>query len=105
MINDPTGKFNPGTKVIIAGFDLGMNSHGGLSEFVSVPSTWIIKLPSGLTLEKSMQIGTAGLTAGMSMLALQQNGIRPIDGPIVVSGATGVWGCAVYYYSSNWDTK
>ena len=89
VINDPTGRFKPGTKVIITGFDLGMNSHGGLSEFVSVPSTWIIKLPSGLTLEKSMQIGTAGLTAGMAMLALQQNGIRPINGPIVVSGATG----------------
>jgi putative YhdH/YhfP family quinone oxidoreductase len=89
VINDPAGRFKPGTKVIITGFDLGMNSHGGLSEFVSVPSTWIIKLPSGLTLEKSMQIGTAGLTAGMAMLALQQNGIQPIHGPIVVSGATG----------------
>ena len=96
VINDPKGRFKPGTKVIITGFDLGMNAHGGLSEFVSVPSSWIIKLPSGLTLEKSMQIGTAGLTAGMAMLALQQNGIRPIDGPIVVSGATGGLGmCSI----------
>lgn len=89
VINDPTGNFKPGSKVIITGFDLGMNSHGGLSEYVSVPSTWIIKLPKELSLEKSMQIGTAGLTAGMAMLALQQNGILPIHGPIVVSGATG----------------
>jgi len=89
VINDPTGKFKSGIQVIITGFDLGMNSHGGLSEYVSVPSTWIIKLPKGLTLEKSMQIGTAGLTAGMALLALQQNGIKPTDGPIAVSGATG----------------
>ena len=89
VINDPSGKFKAGSQVIITGFDLGMNAHGGLCEFISVPSNWIIKLPSGLTLEKSMQIGTAGLTAGMAMLALQQNGIKPSDGPIVVSGATG----------------
>jgi putative YhdH/YhfP family quinone oxidoreductase len=96
VINDPTGKYKAGSQVIITGFDLGMNSHGGLCEFVSVPSNWIIKLPSGLTLEKSMQIGTAGLTAGMAMLALQQNGIKPSDGPIVVSGATGGLGmCSI----------
>jgi alcohol dehydrogenase len=96
VLNDPTGKFKAGSQVIITGFDLGMNSHGGLCEFVSVPSNWIIKLPSGLTLEKSMQIGTAGLTAGMAILALQQNGIKPSDGPIVVSGATGGLGmCSI----------
>jgi alcohol dehydrogenase len=96
VINDPTGKYKAGSQVIITGFDLGMNAHGGLCEFVSVPSNWLIKLPSGLTLEKSMQIGTAGLTAGMALLALQQNGIKPSDGPIVVSGATGGLGmCSI----------
>ena len=96
VLNDPKGKFKPGSQVIITGFDLGMNSHGGLCEYVSVPSSWLIKLPSGLTLEKSMQIGTAGLTAGMALLALQQNGIKPSDGPIVVSGATGGLGmCSI----------
>ena len=96
VINDPMGKFKPGSQVIITGFDLGMNAHGGLCEYVSVPSSWLIKLPSGLTLEKSMQIGTAGLTAGMALLALQQNGIKPSDGPIVVSGATGGLGmCSI----------
>jgi putative YhdH/YhfP family quinone oxidoreductase len=96
VINDPSGKFKAGSQVIITGFDLGMNSHGALCEFISVPSNWIIKLPSGLTLEKSMQIGTAGLTAGMAMLALQQNGIKPSDGAIVVSGATGGLGmCSI----------
>ena len=89
VINDPTGKYKSGIQVIITGFDLGMNSHGGLSEYVSVPSDWIIKLPKGLTLKRSMQIGTAGLTAGMAVLALQENGVKPSDGTIVVSGATG----------------
>ncbi len=96
VINDPMGKFKPGSEVIITGFDLGMNAHGGLSEYVSVPPTWIIKLPKGLSLEKSMQIGTAGLTAGMAVLALQENGISPDQGPIVVSGATGGLGmCSI----------
>ena len=96
VINDPTGNFKSGSQVIITGFDLGMNAHGGLSEYVSVPSTWMIKLPKGLSLEKSMQIGTAGLTAGMAVLALQENGISPKQGPIVVSGATGGLGmCSI----------
>ena len=96
VINDPMGKFKPGSEVIITGFDLGMNAHGGLSEYVSVPPTWIIKLPKGLSLEKSMQIGTAGLTAGMAVLALLENGISPNQGPIVVSGATGGLGmCSI----------
>lgn len=96
VINDPAGNFKPGTQVIITGFDLGMNAHGGLSEYVSVPPNWLIKLPKGLTLEKSMQIGTAGLTAGMAVLALQENGIIPTKGPIVVSGATGGLGmCSI----------
>ena len=72
VINDPTGKRRPGSKVIITGFDLGMNSHGGLSEYVSVPSAWIIKLPAGLTLEKSMQIGTAGLLGPLQHFRVAQ---------------------------------
>jgi putative YhdH/YhfP family quinone oxidoreductase len=89
VINDPSGRFKPGSKVIITGFDLGMNTHGGLAEYVSVPADWIVKLPRQLSLKKSMQIGTAGLTAGLAVMALQQNGIKPDSGPVAVSGATG----------------
>lgn len=89
VITDPSGKLKSGLKVIITGFDLGMNTHGGLAEYVSVPVDWIIKLPFRLSLEKSMQIGTAGLTAGLAVLSLEQNGIHPKAGPIVVSGASG----------------
>ncbi len=96
VIQDSNGDFKEGDKVIVTGFDVGMNSHGGLAEYISVPSAWLLKLPKGLTLKKSMQLGTAGLTAGMAILALEQNGISPQKGPVLVTGATGGVGmCAI----------
>lgn len=89
VVQDPQGHFKEGEKVIVTGFDVGMNAHGGLAEFISVPGPWLIKLPKGLTLKKAMQLGTAGLTAAMAIFALEQNGISPEKGPILVTGATG----------------
>jgi len=62
--------FRPGDKVIITGYDLGMNTPGGFGEYICVPSDWIVKLPEGLTLKESMIIGTAGFTAGISISRL-----------------------------------
>lgn len=86
---DPSQTYAVGQEVIVTGFDLGMNTHGGLSEYISVPPTWIIPLPHGMSAFKSMQWGTAGLTAGMALTALWHHGIRPNQGEIVVTGATG----------------
>lgn len=96
VLHDATGQFQSGDQVIITGFDLGMNTHGGLAELISVPASWIVKLRMQVSLKKSMQIGTAGLTAGMAVRALQQNQIFPSSGEILVTGASGGVGmCAI----------
>ena len=81
-------QFKAGDKVIVTGFDLGMNTSGGFGQYIRVPSAWVVKLPDGLTLKESMIIGTAGFTAGISVLRLCEL-VNPEDGNIVVSGATG----------------
>jgi len=77
-----------GEKVIVTSYDLGMNTDGGFAQYIQVPSAWAVKLPERLTMKEAMIYGTAGLTAGMSVLRLSQL-IKPEDGKIVVSGATG----------------
>lgn len=96
ILHDASGQFQAGEQVIITGFDLGMNTHGGLGELIRVPASWIVPLPTNLSLKRAMQIGTAGLTAGMAVLALQQNQISPSSGEILVTGASGGVGmCAI----------
>ena len=80
--------FQPGDKVIVTSYDLGMNTSGGFGQYIRVPAAWVVPLPPGLDLRESMIFGTAGFTAGMSIMALIQN--VPADrGDILVTGATG----------------
>lgn len=83
------GTFTPGEQVIVTGHDLGMNTAGGFGQYIRVPSAWGVRLPAGLTLKESMIIGTAGLTAGLSLYRLSQAGIAPEQGELLVTGATG----------------
>lgn len=78
-----------GDQVIVTGFDLGMNTSGGFSEYIRVPAQWPVLLPEGLSLRESMIYGTAGFTAGLSVAALIRNGVTPSQGKIAVSGASG----------------
>ena len=84
-----TDKFKEGDKVIVTGFDLGMNTPGGFGEFISVPADWVVKLPDNLTLKESMIYGTAGFTAALSLYRLEHTGLKKSDGDILVTGATG----------------
>ena len=83
--------FKEGDEVIVTGYDLGMNTSGGFGEYIRVPSNWVVHLPKGLTAKQSMSLGTAGLTAGLSIHALdsfrEYTGLK--DTKSVVSGATG----------------
>jgi acrylyl-CoA reductase (NADPH) len=81
--------FCVGEEVIVTGYDLGMNTWGGFSEYIRVPAQWIVKKPEKISLEYAMCIGTAGFTAGQSILRMQENGVQPQSGPILVTGATG----------------
>ena len=88
VVSSLDDKFKVGDKVIVTGYDLGMNTSGGFGQFIRVPSEWVVKLPEGLSLKESMIIGTAGFTAGISVLRLSAL-VKPSDGKILVSGATG----------------
>lgn len=79
--------FIRGNKVLVTGYDLGMNTNGGHQEYVKVPAKWVIKIPDNLTEEEIMTYGTAGLTAALSINELEENGIK--SGKILVTGATG----------------
>jgi acrylyl-CoA reductase (NADPH) len=89
IIDSNSDKFKPGDKVIVTGYDLGMNTMGGFGEFINVPADWIVSLPSNLSLKESMILGTAGFTAALSMHNLLKCEQKPEDGPLLVTGATG----------------
>jgi putative YhdH/YhfP family quinone oxidoreductase len=80
--------FKEGEEVIVTGYDLGMNTAGGYGQYIRVPAEWVVKLPQGMTMKEAMIIGTAGFTAGISVLRLSEL-VHPDDGKIIVSGATG----------------
>lgn len=88
VVHSDHTKFREGESVIVTSYDLGMNTPGGFGQYISVPAAWAVKLPDELSMKESMIIGTAGLTAGMSVLRLTEH-IKPEDGKVVVSGATG----------------
>ena len=81
--------FKPGDKVIVVGYDLGMNTNGGFGEYIRVPEIWAVPLPENMTLRDSMIIGGTGYTAGLSVMKLLEQGMKPSDGPILVTGAAG----------------
>ncbi len=84
-----TKEFKEGDKVLVTGYDLGMNTSGGFGQYIRVPADWIIHLPKQLSFEESMTLGTAGFTAGLSLFKLMLNGLNPGDGQVLVTGATG----------------
>jgi acrylyl-CoA reductase (NADPH) len=84
-----------GASVLAHGYDLGVARHGGYTEYQRVPADWVVTL-NGLTAREAMAIGTAGFTAAMSVVALEERGLQPDDGPVLVTGASGgVGGTAV----------
>jgi acrylyl-CoA reductase (NADPH) len=85
--DDP--RFKVGDAALITGYDLGVAHPGGFAELARVPAAWVVKIPNGLTAREAMAIGTAGFTAALSIHRLEQNGLAPGNGPVVVSGATG----------------
>ena len=92
VVESAGSEFSSGDKVIVTGYDLGMNTSGGFSEYIRVPSKWAIQLPQSLSLKESMALGTGGLTAGLCINLLNnKNGIT--NKKAIVTGATGGVGC------------
>ena len=82
-------RFAAGDPVLVTGYDLGVSHDGGYAEYVRVPADWVVPLPQGLSLFEAMALGTAGFTAALGIVRLEQMGLRPEHGAVAVTGATG----------------
>jgi acrylyl-CoA reductase (NADPH) len=82
-------QFKQGDKVLVTGYDLGMNTAGGLAQYIRVPASWVLPCPRGLNPKHSMLFGTAGLTAQLCINKLQRMGLTADQGQVLVTGATG----------------
>jgi acrylyl-CoA reductase (NADPH) len=81
--------FKPGDWVITCGYDLGMNTPGGYGQYIRVPANWVLPLPAHADPFETMVLGTAGFTAALSLYRLEQAGMTPDKGDVLVTGATG----------------
>ena len=82
-------RFTAGDPVIATSFDIGVAHHGGYSEIARVPGDWVVPLPAGLSLFDAMVLGTAGFTAALAVVRMEENRLAPANGPVIVTGATG----------------
>lgn len=82
-------RFKVGDPVIATSFDIGVAHHGGYAEIARVPGDWVVPLPEKLSLYDAMALGTAGFTAALGIVRMEENGLRPEKGPVIVTGATG----------------
>ena len=89
VVSSENGEFKKGDAVVGIGFELGVSHHGGYAQYARVPAGWLTKLPQGLTLWDAMAFGTAGYTAGIAIVRMEHEGLKPSSGPVLVNGATG----------------
>ena len=89
VVSSEDSRFKEGDAVIATSYEIGVSHSGGYSEYARIPADWIVPLPAGLSLKEAMIIGTAGFTAALSVQRLQDNGLKPENGPVLVTGATG----------------
>ena len=89
VVASTDARFTKGDAVLAVGHELGVKHHGGYAEYARIPANWAVKLPRDLSLWEAMAFGTAGYTAGLAIVKMEQNGLNPGGGPVIVDGATG----------------
>ena len=82
-------RYHPGDKVVLTGWRVGEAHWGGYAQRARVRADWLVPLPDGLTTRQAMAVGTAGFTAMLAVMALEDHGLKPDSGPILVTGAAG----------------
>ncbi len=82
-------RYSPGDKVVLTGWRVGEAHWGGYAEKARVKGDWLVPLPEGLSTRQAMAVGTAGFTAMLAIMALEDHGLRPGAGPVLVTGAAG----------------
>lgn len=95
VVRSEDSRFQPDDRVVVTGSGLGETIDGGYTEYLRVPAEEVIALPEGLTLYESMALGTAGFTAALGVVRMQDNGQSPGDGAVAVTGASGGVGSLV----------
>ena len=100
VVESAAAEISVGDKVLLNGRGVGEDYDGGLSQYARVRSEWLVPLPSNVTTAAAMSLGTAGFTAMMCLVALQQQGIVPGSGPVLVTGASGGVGSSAVYLAA-----
>lgn len=89
VVESSDQRFKVGDLVLATGYEIGVTHYGGFSEYARIPGDWLVPLPNGLSEKEAMTYGTAGFTAALSIHRLEENGISPEMGSVLVTGATG----------------
>ncbi|WP_374260297.1 oxidoreductase [Zoogloea sp.] len=96
VVESTDPRFKAGDAVIATSYDIGVAHHGGYAQYARVPAAWVVPLPAGLSLFDAMALGTAGFTAALAIVRMEDNGLAPANGPVIVTGASGgVGGLAI----------
>lgn len=89
VVESSDKKFRENDEVIVTSYNLGVSHYGGFSEYARVPAAWVVPLPRTLSLREAMTLGTAGFTAALAIHKLELNSLKPENGPVLITGATG----------------
>jgi acrylyl-CoA reductase (NADPH) len=89
VVSSEDPRYTEGDQVIATSYEIGVSHYGGYSEYARIPADWIVPLPKNLSLKEAMIYGTAGFTAALSVQRLEENGLTPEKGKVLVTGATG----------------
>jgi acrylyl-CoA reductase (NADPH) len=89
VLTSESPAFKPGDRIVVTGWGLGERQWGGYARKARVRSEWILPMPAGLDARRAMAIGTAGFTAMLCVMALEEAGVAPDSGPVLVTGAGG----------------
>ncbi|RDY70644.1 oxidoreductase [Halobacillus trueperi] len=89
VVSSDDDRYQEGDEVVVTSYELGVSHYGGYSEYARVPGDWVVPLPENMSLKEAMAFGTAGFTAALSVHRLEESGVTPEDGTILVTGATG----------------
>lgn len=89
VVESADARFRKGDAVIATSYDIGVAHDGGYAEYARIPVGWVVPMPKGLDLFEAMALGTAGYTAALAVERMEHEGLKPANGPVIVTGATG----------------
>ncbi len=89
VVESGHARFRKGDAVIATSYDIGVAHDGGYAEYARMPADWVVPMPKGLDAFEAMALGTAGFTAALAVERMEHDGLKPGNGPVIVTGATG----------------